>query len=378
MDKRALVSGCAAGFAFSANYTNHAPMISVLRGEFGFDQARAGLLTTAIFLTHGLMMVPGGRLGDRFGAGRVIAAALAWIAIANFALAFAGAYWQLLFWKAFAGVGTGACFAAGARYIVVRFEGRERHIAQGLFGGSIVLGSGFVLFAVPQLLDAFGWRGACVACALVAVAVWMWWMTGAPHQRHIVRAAPGLREVASHGELWLLGLIQMASFGLVIVVGSWITVLLKTNFQMPLKTAGVMGSMVLLLGILSRPLGGLLAQRMPLRRLVRGAMLLNAAACAALAWGQSQGVTWAAIVVLGTGCGLPYAGIFNRAASLVPGGAGSAMGLVNMVGIAMILVGTPAVGFLADWTGQFQVSFWSLGAFVLLAAAASSAIPERK
>jgi hypothetical protein len=54
------------------------------------------------------------------------------------------------------------------------------------------------------------------------------------------------------------------------------------------------------------------------------------------------------------------------------------MGLVHMVGIAMILVGTPAVGFLADWTGQFQVSFWSLGAFVLLAAAASSAIPERK
>jgi MFS family permease len=255
MDRRALVSGCVAGFAFSANYTNHAPMIAVLRGEFGFDQTRAGLLTTAIFLTHALMMVPGGRLGDRFGAGRVIAAALAWIAAANFALAFAGAYWQLLFWKAFAGIGTGACFAAGARYIVVRFEGRERHIAQGLFGGSIVLGSGFVLFAVPQLLDAFGWRGACVACALVAVAAWIWWLTGAPHQRHVVRAAPGLREVAGHGELWLLGVIQMASFGLVIVVGSWITVLLKTSFQMPLKTAGVMGSMVLLLGILSRPAG---------------------------------------------------------------------------------------------------------------------------
>jgi MFS-type transporter involved in bile tolerance (Atg22 family) len=75
---------------------------------------------------------------------------------------------------------------------------------------------------------------------------------------------------------------------------------------------------------------------------------------------------------------LPYAGIFNRAAALVPGGAGSAMGLVNMVGIAMILVGTPAVGFLADWTGKFQASFWSLGAFALLAATVAAAIPERK
>ena len=119
------MSGCAAGFAFSANYTNHAPMVSVLRADFGFDQASAGLLTTAIFLTHAIMMVPGGRLADRFGAGRVIAAALAWVAIANLALTVSGAYWQLLFWKAFAGIGTGACFAAGARYIVVRFEGRD-------------------------------------------------------------------------------------------------------------------------------------------------------------------------------------------------------------------------------------------------------------
>jgi nitrate/nitrite transporter NarK len=376
--RRALVSGCAAGFAFSANYTNHAPMVTVLRGEFGFDQASAGLLTTAIFLTHALMQVPGGRLADRFGAGRVITAALAWVALANFALAFAGAYWQLLFCKAFAGIGTGACFAAGARYIVVHFEGRERHIAQGLFGGSIVLGSGFVLFAVPQLLDAFGWRAACLGCALVAAAAWAWWMAGAPRYRGTARSAPALREMAAHGELWLLGLVQMASFGLMIVAGTWITVLLKTNFRTPLKTAGVMGSMVLLLGIVSRPAGGWLAQRMRIRTLIQSSLLLNVAACGALGWGRSIALTWAAIVALGLGCGLPYAGVFNRAAALVPGAAGSAMGLVNMVGIVMILVGAPAVGYLADWTGQFQTSFWALGGFTLLAAAVASAIPERK
>jgi MFS family permease len=74
---------------------------------------------------------------------------------------------------------------------------------------------------------------------------------------------------------------------------------------------------------------------------------------------------------------LPYAGVFNRAAALVPGGAGAAMGLVNTVGIVMILVGTPAVGALADWTGRFQASFWALGAFSLLAGAVAFAIPER-
>ena len=79
----------------------------------------------------------------------------------------------------------------------------------------------------------------------------------------------------------------MASFGLMIVVGTWITTLLKTEFQMTLKTAGLLGSMVLLLGIVSRPLGGWLAHSMRIRTLIGVSLLLNALACAALAWGSS-------------------------------------------------------------------------------------------
>lgn len=378
MDRRALVSGCAAGFAFSANYTNHAPMLSVLRGELRFDQASAGLLTTGIFLTHALMQVPGGRLADRFGAERVVTIALCWIAVANCAISFAGDYRQLLFWKTLTGIATGACFTAGARYMVGLFGGRDLHIAQGLFGGSIVLGSGFVLFAVPQLVDAFGWRGAFMSCSLVAGIVWVWWTVGAPRPPHLIAASGSMRTMMLRRDLWLLGFMQMASFGLVIVVGTWITTLLRMTFQLPLRTAGMLGSVVLLLGIVSRPLGGWAAHRIGIRTVVRGSLLLNGVACGVLALGHSIVLTLAAIVALGVGCGLPYAGIFNRAAALFPGRAGTAMGLVNMVGIMMILVGAPAVGYLADWTGQFKTSFYVLGAFVLLTAAAASMIPEQK
>jgi nitrate/nitrite transporter NarK len=376
MEKRALAAVCAAGFAFSANYTNHAPMVPALQGEFGFNQASAGLLTTGIFLTHALMQMPGGRLADRLGAARVLAAALAWVTAANFAIAFAGAYWQLLLWKACAGIGTGACFTAGARYIVSMYSGRELHVAQGFYGGSVVLGSGFVIFAVPQLLGAFGWRGAFLGSSLVAAAVLVWWVIAAPRPEHSVRPAGAFGEMVRSRELWLLGVVQMASFGLVIVAGAWITMLLKAGFQMPIKAAGLMGSLVLLLGIVSRPAGGWLLRRMRMTTLVRGALLMNAAACAALAWGQSLALTFVAIVALGAGCGLPYAGVFNRAAALFPGRAGAAMGLVNMVGILMILVGAPAVGYLADWSGEFRSSFLTLGGFSLLAAAVTLAIRE--
>jgi hypothetical protein len=51
------------------------------------------------------------------------------------------------------------------------------------------------------------------------------------------------------------------------------------------------------------------------------------------------------------------------------------MGFVNTVGIMMILAGAPAMGRLADLSGNFRTSFYLAGAFVLLAAAASQAIP---
>jgi nitrate/nitrite transporter NarK len=168
----------------------------------------------------------------------------------------------------------------------------------------------------------------------------------------------------------------MASFGLVIVVGAWITTLLSSGFHLSLKTAGLMGSLVLLLGIVTRPMGGWLVQHMRITTLIRGALLLNAAACVTLAWGHWLALTFVAILALGAGCGLPYAGVFNRAAALFPRRAGAAMGLVNMIGIVMILAGAPAVGYLADKTGQFRISFLVLGGFSAVAAVASLAIPE--
>lgn len=351
-------------------------MVAALRSDFAFNQASAGLLTTGIFLTHALMQIPGGRLADRMGPSRVMVMALAWVAAANFAIAFSAAYWQLLLFKTLAGIGTGACFAAGARYVVGMFKGRELHLAQGLYGGSIVLGSGFVLFAVPQMLGAFGWRGAFLGCALLAAAVLVWWIVSAPLPKQLTPAAGSLFEMMAHRELWLLGWMQMASFGLVIVVGTWITTLLNAGFKMPLKTAGLLGSIVLLLGIFSRPLGGWFAHSMRIKNLIGLSLLVNALACAALGWGHYLALTMVAIVALGFGCGVPYAGVFNRAAALFPGRAGAAMGFVNMVGIVMILAGAPAVGYVADLSGQFRTSFYLVGAFTLLAAAASRAIPE--
>jgi NNP family nitrate/nitrite transporter-like MFS transporter len=364
--RRGLACACAAGFAFSANYTNHAPLVPALTAEFHFNLARAGLLTTGIFLTHAALQIPGGHLADRLGSRRVLTVALAVVCAGNFAIGFAAAYWQLLFWKIFVGVGTGTCFVAGARYLAGLVSGPLLHVAQGLYGGSILLGSGFVILAVPQFLAALGWRGAFFATAGIAAAAWLAWTVLAP--RPPVEAHPpgSFRDMLSNPELWLLGIAQMASFGLVIVVGAWIPTFLRT-LNLSLQRAGLVGSLVLLLGIVTRPLGGILAPRLGARRLLWASLILNAAACLLLGVGARSTI---AILMLGLGCGLPYAALFTRASKMYPGRAGAARGLVNMLGILMILAAPPLIGHLVDWTGSFRSSFLALSAFELLACAA--------
>jgi NNP family nitrate/nitrite transporter-like MFS transporter len=368
---------CLAGFAYSANYTNHAPLASVLMQTFSFDKMMAGFLTTGIFATHALMQIPGGHLADTYGGKKVLAVALLIVVVGNFGISLSGSYTQLLFWKTFVGFGTGVSFVSGARYVAQVIPQEMLHRAQGMYGGSILLGSGFVIFAVPQLNAHFGWSGAFICTALIATTALIIWLTWAPPVEMKQHPHVSFGSLLSHGQLWLLGMVQMASFGLVLVTGSWITELLKKNFSMDLKQAGAYGSIVLLFGLIGRTTGGGLIRRLGYRNLLLFSLSLNLIGCLILSsLTASLFLIILAMMILGLGSGFPYAALFNRAVALFPGRGGAAMGLVNMMGIIMILAGAPLVGKIVDMTGDFSVAFLSLAGFVLIAMLASLAIKK--
>jgi len=370
----AVICGCIVAFAYSANYTNHAPLAPALMREFGFNQALAGFLTTGIFATHAGMQIPGGHLVDRLGSKRVLLFALAWVALGNIGMAFAGAYWQLLVCKIFTGMGTGVCFVGGARYVHNAAAGPGLHTAQGFFGGSIQLGAGFVILAVPRLYLLAGWRATFLVSAGMALTAAIIWLAAAPTVASTSSAPGRFSEMLLAPQLWLLGFVQMATFSISLVVGSWVVVMLTKVLHVPATRAGLIGSLVLLLGIVSRPLGGVLRRHMGIRPLFVGSLIMIALGCFVFVFPSiSFGPALMAVILIGIGCGLPYAAMFSRAGALFPGRTGAAMGLVNMVGIVMILAGAPLVGHLADLTGTFRASFVALGGFALLVCA--TAVP---
>lgn len=358
-----LICACAVGFAFSCNYTNHAPLIPLLIKAFSFSKAMAGLLTTAMFLTHAAMQIPGGYLADKYGGRNIIVAALCVVVAGNIGITFSNSYSALLFWKFFVGFGTGTSFIAGARYISQLVSAEELPKAQGYYGASILLGSGFVIFIVPRIAESISWQGAFISTASLAALVLVIWLVFSPKPVSKEYPSTKLSELLLHPQLWVLGIIQMASFGLVIVIGSWITILLKqqlfiSNHLMISATA----SLVVLIGVITRPIGGVLVTSIGTRLLLQISFFLNTVGCLLLVFmAHSLGVTLVAILLLGIGCGLPYATIFDRATVLFPERAGAAKGLVNMLGVIMILIGTPLVGYVADISGKFTNAFIALG-----------------
>jgi nitrate/nitrite transporter NarK len=162
-----------------------------------------------------------------------------------------------------------------------------------------------------------------------------------------------------------------------VVVGVWITTYLSKSFHLTALEAGKIGSLVLVLGVASRPLGGILARRWGARGTLRIGLALNVIACLSFGLGRgSLAHSSLGVLLLGIGAGLPYAGIFNRAAALFPARAGAAMGLVNMLGIVMILAAPPLIGQVADWSGSFQSSFMALGAFTFAVLVSTLGIHE--
>ena len=350
--RAAILCGCIVAFAYSANYTNHAPLALALMREFSFNQALAGFLTTGIFATHAAMQIPGGHLVDRLGAKRVLFCALAWVMLGNLAIAFAGAYWQLLACKIFTGIGTGVCFVGGARYVHAAAKGPRLNFAQGLFGGSVQLGAGFVILAVPRLNLLAGWRVTFLVSAGMALTAAVIWLAAAPNISSGAAPPGRLGEMLLAPQLWLLGLVQMATFGLSLVVGSWVVVILTRVLKVPATQAGLIGSLVLLLGIVSRPLGGILRRHMGIRSLFIGSLLMIA-----LGWADVR--SWA----------LPVAGIAMAFLSVfvLLGIAGRNAGLLLLIlaGLAISSLAGAATALVMNLSANpfaaLEIAFWLLG-----------------
>lgn len=330
---------------------------------YGVPLAFVGLLTTALLLSQLLAQLPTGREIDQRG-WRAAALAAVGLCLAGNAIALlAPSPWLGLFGRLVTGIGSGAGFVAGAD--AMRSTGLSM-TWQGAFGASTLAGGGLAVLVTPQLVGDLGWRApywsGLVVAALAALPLLL---------------TPRPTPVGGHRRGFLvdrrlvpLGVIHSATFALAFIAAAWVVPLLERH-DLTRRDAAIAGALVLLGGIATRPLGGMLGERWPahVRRIVAGAVVAAAAGCMLLAIPGGVAAAAIAALLLGVAGGVPFALVFGGAQRLRPDAPGAALAFVNSWAVLTLMVGTPLVGL------GFGLPGGGSTAFALLGLAALAALP---
>jgi MFS family permease len=350
-----MVGGC-----LTWNVSNVGAAADPLAEHYGVSVAAIGLLTAALLVTQLAVQLPAGRSADRFGSQLVALGAIAAGVVGNLVLLIDTGVELALVGRLVVGLGSGAAFVGGLDLVRA---GGGGHALQGLYGGATMAGGGLALMIVPPLTDATSWRAPYWSGALLAV------IAAVP-----VLAASGLPRIG-HAGRWVvrdrvllpLGAIHAATFGLAVIAGNWVVPLLERRGASS-TAAGLAGSLILLVGVLARPLGGVLAGRIRSRVLCAAALVAVAAGSLLIALGDSIVVSSLGAFVLGFAAGLPFAAVFAAAQRARPDAPAGAIALANSCAVLTIVIGAPLAGL------AFESPSGGGAAFVAIAILAATAL----
>ena len=370
MSRRAATGGFLVGFTVGWNISDLGAIATRLSHAYGVGLATIGLFTTAQFVVHMGMQIPGGRTADRYGARRTALAGILVIAAGNAislpaatpTLAFAG--------RAVIGLGTGLAFVSGSDYI--RASGGSA-ATQGVYGSASVLAPGVALALVPGFAQWAGFRAPYLSAIIVA-AVALAVLAAAPAAPRTVRHAGERFDAGFFRDtrLYRFAAIHALSFGFSVVVGDWVVTLFEHHGRSKAFAAAI-GSLTLLLGFFTRIAGGWMLRRAGASRAVAASLVAGGAGAVLLGLPLPVAVLIAGAAIVGLASGIPFAMAFAGAARARPDAPGAAVGFVNAWASFVIVVGAPLVGLTFSLPGDGRIGFVVVG---VLAALASFATPR--
>ncbi len=131
----------AVSFTVALGYGIVAPSIPAFARQFGVSTAAAASVISAFALMRVVGALPAGRLVDRFGERRIMAAGIAIVAVSSALAGFSESFVQLIVLRGVGGLGS-AMFGVSAQTLLLRtVRADQRGRASGLYSGGFLLGS---------------------------------------------------------------------------------------------------------------------------------------------------------------------------------------------------------------------------------------------
>jgi NNP family nitrate/nitrite transporter-like MFS transporter len=378
-----------------------APLMPVIKGEFGLSMAQIANINIAAVAITILVRLIVGPMCDRFGPRKTYTGLLLLGAIPVLGVALSQSYESFLFFRL--GIGAvGASFVITQYHTSVMFAPNVVGTANAAAAGWGNSGGGAAQALMPLLMAAvimlgvsstLGWRVALLVpgvLMLIMAFVYYRYTQDCPQGNYDDMRAAGIaveggkkggwdsfKAAAANYRVWLLFITYGACFGIEIFIHNIAAVYYVDHFGLSLGAAGMAAGSFGLLALFARALGGYLsdkgAARGNLNSRVTLLFVMMIGEGVGLLWFANAGtVTWAVIAMLCFGlfthmaCGATYALVpFIDSKAL-----GGVAGIIGAGGNA----GAVAAGFLMKGTGNIQQTLSILSALVVISALCAIAV----
>ncbi len=151
---------------------------SSIMADLNLSPAEWGWVQSAFILSYGLMQIPMGALGDRFGHRSILALIVLWWSLFTAFTGMTGGLMSLLAIRFMFGIGEAGSSPCSTGVISRWFEKTEVGKAQGYVWAASRMGGALTPFVVIPVMAWVGWRAAFYllgAVGIVWVVVWYVW-----------------------------------------------------------------------------------------------------------------------------------------------------------------------------------------------------------
>ena len=331
--------------------------LPALAEEFDLDYAELGILSFAFVLLTGVLQPVLGNVADRSGRRRwILVSGFTLGAVGFLAMAAAPTFWFIVSVSLLVGLGGATYHPQATAYIVSAYSDRRGRML-GIHGWGGSAGHFLAPAMVVLSVSAFNWR-----LAMASIAVPM--LIAAVALRVKLDETPAAPSATLRGALSRQLIVVAVTFGIVFMVGrSFLTFFVKMLVDEGWEetNAGVLLTVLLLVGAIAQPLGGWAFDRLGGRR-----VFTIAAGATTVLVALFAGTSGALSLVAVTGIAFFQFALFPvalaQASQFVPATqTGAATGLVFGISGLMTAAMLLAVGALAQLTGDIRVALaWQL------------------
>lgn len=165
---------------------------TAIQNDLHLTKMQMSVVFGAFFWMYALFEVPGGWMGDRWGARRILVRVVVWWSFFTAATGWTYNYLSLLVTRSLFGMGEAGCFPNIARAYVTWLPQQERVRAQGILWLSARWGAAFTPLLVAGMLYFVTWRQAFEIFGIVGILwaiIFYAWYRDTPKDHPSVNAA---------------------------------------------------------------------------------------------------------------------------------------------------------------------------------------------